>query len=121
MNEEIKQEIADASKEYIGSNVPFIIGTDYAKKENAIKKREQDAFDAGANFILSKWQESEKWRKVDDELPEVDDHLQHSIISLLVKCESGIYKTAVYHSSGRWLEPETELEVNDVIEWKPIT
>lgn len=91
------------------------------KKENAIKKREQDAFDAGANFILSKWQESEKWRKVDDELPEVDDHLQHSIISLLVKCESGIYKTAVYHSSGRWLEPETELEVNDVIEWKPIT
>ena len=33
------------------------------------------AFEQGANFIISEWQESERWRKVEEELPHFDDGL----------------------------------------------
>ena len=81
---------------------------------------EKDVFKAGANLILSKWQEAERWRKASEELPEIDDYLQHSVIAYLVKLDSGAYELAVYHAGGMWLESGTEYEL-EVTEWKPIT
>lgn len=31
-----------------------------------------EAVEHGANFILSKWQEAERWRSVEEELPEYE-------------------------------------------------
>lgn len=104
---------------------------EYCEQVNSVYN-EKDIFKAGANFALSKippimidiavekYKYLNRWRKVEEDLPEVDNHLQYSVVVFLVKLKFGIYNLAVYHSSGRWLEPETELDVNDVIEWKPI-
>ena len=71
-------------------------------------------------IILSKWQEAERWRKVEEELPDIDDYLQHSVVAYLVKLDSGAYALAVYHDDGIWLESGTEHDLN-VTEWKPIS
>lgn len=78
------------------------------------------AFVKGANFALSQLQHENRWRKVSEELPDIDDYLQHSVIAYLVKLDSGAYALAVYHADGIWLESGTEYEL-EVIEWKPIT
>lgn len=80
----------------------------------------RESFKAGASFILSKWQEAERWRKVGEHRPAVDEHLMYSY-TCLVRLESGAYAIAVYHSCGAWMEAGTEEYLDTVIEWKPIS
>lgn len=54
MSEEIKQLIEEEASKY--NVVSSIIDN-------------KKSFKAGANFILSKWQEANRWRKVEEELP----------------------------------------------------
>lgn len=75
---------------------------------------------SGCESILSKWQEAERWRKVGEHRPAVDEHLMYSY-TCLVRLESGAYAIAVYHSCGAWMESGTEEYLDTVIEWKPIS
>ena len=56
----------------------------YANDIVSSEKREfvSNIFKAGANFALSELEHANRWRKVSDELPEIDGH---SIQNVLVK------------------------------------
>lgn len=124
MTEELKQLIEEEAERYVLSEMYNV--TEHNKDtivEDTIQECNNDVkqgFKAGANFILSKWQEAERWRKVEEELPDIDDYLQHSVVAYLVKLDSGAYALAVYHADGIWLESGTEHDLN-VTEWKPIS
>lgn len=67
------------------------------------------------SIILSKWQEAERWRKVEEELPECRDN-DYQVLGLL---KNGEYKTI-------WVIKDSipQIEVFDyhgVTEWKPIS
>lgn len=88
--------------------------------ESCVRTAEIEGFKVGAFFILSKWQEAERWRKVGEHRPAVDEHLMYSY-TCLVRLESGAYAIAVYHLCGAWMESGTEEYLDTVIEWKPIS
>lgn len=111
MTEEIKKLIDEEAERYADSK-----GIYNQHGEDLLKM----GFKKGAFFILSQWQEAERWRKVEEELPDIDDYLQHSVVAYLVKLDSGTYALAVYHSDSIWLESGTEHDLN-VTEWKPIS
>lgn len=84
---------------------------------------EKDVFKAGASFILSKWQEAERWRKVEEELPEVKEFGVSDYV--LTKCDHESYQVAQYcknpyYPNGSWFNPDRELSITPV-EWKPIS
>lgn len=111
MTEEIKKLIEEEAERYADSK-----GI-YNQHGEALLKM---GFKKGANFILSKWREVERWRKVGEHRPAVDEHLMYSY-TCLVRLESGAYAIAVYHSCGAWMESGTEEYLDTVIEWKPIS
>lgn len=118
MNEEIKKLIEEEAKKY----------SERIKKNTSFKSNERIAATAGfargaiiiSDIILSKWQEAERWRKVGEYRPAIDEHLMYSY-TCLVRLESGAYAIAVYHSCGAWMESGTEEYLDTVIEWKPIS
>ena len=66
-------------------------------------------------IILSKWQEAERWRKVEEELPECRDN-DYQVLCLL---KNGEYETI-------WVIKDSlpQIEVfayHGVTEWKPIS
>lgn len=75
---------------------------------------------AGANFILSKWQESERWRKVEEKLPHFDDGL------VLVKVRNKNKENGIFLYDICYIDEETNTwgkryhTWEDIIEWKPI-
>ena len=69
-------------------------------------------------IILSKWQEAERWRKVEEELPEVFG--AGTSIPVLVKTKYGTYHVAVY-SKPHDDFIEIPYSVAGVTEWKPIS
>ena len=74
------------------------------------------AFEQGANFILSKWQESEKWRKVEEELPKNQD-------IVLVKTDNGCYMTAYLHGKESGFityGEEAYHSVGEITHWRPL-
>ena len=54
-------------------------------------------FKKGANFILSKWQEAEMWRKVSEKLPDPDIAVLCRMKSPNVIVEGFIYKHMIYY------------------------
>lgn len=69
----------------------------------------EEAFIAGASFILSKWQEANKWIKfASDDLPEIGKQI-------VCKSSSGRYHLAnpISHDGIHWL-------AENFTEWKPI-
>ena len=73
-------------------------------------------FKKGANFILSKWQEAERWRKVEEEPTNQD--------LVLVKTDKGCFATAYYHGKNSgWIVygDEAYKQFGNIIEWKPIS
>lgn len=109
MNEEIKQLIEEEALKYADSHTN---GTDDIAK--AFRGASRSAFKEGANLILSKWQEANRWRKVSEELPEYRDN-DYQVLGLL---KNGEYKTI-------WVIKDSipQIEVfayHGVIEWKPI-
>lgn len=70
----------------------------------------EDSFIAGGRFVLSKWQEANRWRKFGtDKLPEIGQQI-------VCKSSSGRYHLSnpISHDGIHWL-------AENFIEWKPIT
>ena len=68
MNENIKQLIekeCEAQKD--------IHWNDFGERADSASRLFDEAFAKGFNSCLSKWQEAERWRKVEEELPEDGD------------------------------------------------
>lgn len=85
-------------------------------------------------IILSKWQESERWRKVEEELPENNENLiikKESKLTtqpVLIKTVGGglfvDYRVKTVHENlDGWVEfwNWTRFNNNQVTEWKPIS
>lgn len=83
------------------------------------------AFEAGANFILEKWKEAERWRDVNEELPEITQNatssrlIDHKSDLVLVKTEYGGYDVAFYSPYfGDFIAGKAS--ISGVTHWKPI-
>ncbi|EGK04736.1 hypothetical protein [Dysgonomonas mossii] len=123
----IDQLIEEESNKYVSSTALIELGrfcyegtVTEREAEDMIETASQESFQTGARFVLSKWQEAERWRKVGEHRPAVDEHLMYSY-TCLVRLEFGAYAIAVYHSCGAWMESGTEEYLDTVIEWKPIS
>lgn len=115
MTEEIKKLIEAEAKDRFSHNV-FRAFTDI-EKNIAITE-----FKYGGLFVLSKWQEAERWRKVEEELPDPDIAVLCRMKSTNVIVEGFIYK----HNGIAKIETQPDFEFEDyadgeVIEWKPIS
>lgn len=67
-------------------------------------------------IILSKWQEAERWRKVEEE-PDNQD-------IVLVKTDKECFATAYYHGKNSgWVVygDEAYKQFGNIVEWKPIS
>lgn len=80
---------------------------------------EKDIFSAGAEFgynlCLSKWQEAERWRKVEEELPELKDDPYTINIRTIGKPIS---------VSTWYIRDEYDIQILEKVkgcEWKPIS
>lgn len=109
MNENIKKQIKEEAKKYAKTKtIP----------EAGYILNSRNGFVAGANFILSKWQEVERWRSVEEELPKA------SYDDLLLKGVDSFGDEAV--DVGYMHEPGTDVSnfisgnVIRVTHWKPI-
>lgn len=120
MNEEIKNLIEEEAENY----------SERIKKNTSFKSNERIAATAGfargatiiSEIILSKWQEAERWRKVEEELPDPDTSVLCRMKSPNVIVEGFIYK---YNGIAK-IETQPDFEFEDyangeVIEWKPIS
>lgn len=106
MTEEIKKLIEEEAERYADSK-----GI-YNQHGEALLKM---GFKKGANFVLSKWQESERWRKVSEELPEWNG--KEFILIVKKIGEYGvIYNIFPIHSEKSILFMK---DLSD--EWKPIS
>lgn len=112
MNEEIKKLIKEQAENY----------SERIKKNTSFKSNERIAAAAGftrgaiiiSEIILSKWQEAERWRKVEEELPEVNREPYH----ILVKSKVG-YQIIIICNYGAGIS--YQMEYFGVTEWKPIS
>lgn len=76
MNEEIKKLIEEEA-EKCAININYRNLPEYLDVMHLI-----ESFKEGANFIHSKWQEANRWRKVSEELPEVRDESYQILIRI---------------------------------------
>lgn len=106
MNEEIKQLIEEEAHKY-GEQC---VGNSY------VKYQADCGYRAGANFILSKWQEANRWRKMSEELPTED------IYVLIGNPKSSYYYVAKWYSKrNRFVDTRGHsIYYSDNLEWKPI-
>lgn len=117
MTEEIKKLIEEEAKNY-ASNINLKLISESTTDHNVRKYHSKRDFEKGAFLILSKWQEAERWRKVEEELPEVFG--AGTSIPVLVKTKYGTYHVAVY-SKPHDDFIEIPYSVAGVTEWKPIS
>lgn len=114
MTEEIKKLIVEQAENY----------SERIKKNTSLKSNERIAAAAGftrgaiiiSEIILSKWQEAERWRKVGEELPEVE-------VKVLAKDVNGNIFTAFLGIHG-WVNSERSEYVDfrtKITEWKPMS
>lgn len=114
MNEEIKNLIAEEADKY----------SERIKKNTSFKLNERIAATAGfargatiiSEIILSKWQEDERWRKVEEEPTNQD--------IVLVKTDKCCFATAYYHGKNiGWIVygDEAYKQFGNITEWKPIS
>lgn len=98
------------------------------KKNTSFKSNERIAASAGfargativSEIILSKWQESERWRKVSEELPEVSNYKDLKC-DFLAKTDYG-YDIVTYYNDPKFLVGWFANAIRrNVIEWKPIS
>lgn len=114
MTEEIKKLIEEEAEKHIGRNVVF--GCAPIETHEGFRKR---AFIDGASFILHQ----NRWRKVEEELPDVKEFGVSDYV--LTKCDYESYQVAQYcknpyYPNGSWFNPDRELSITPV-EWKPIS
>lgn len=111
MNKEIKQLIENEAREYA-----FQQYKDDEFTETILFNETINDFKAGANFILSKWQEANRWRKVSEELPKVKN--EHYFINIKRSDSDIRIETLTVFSEME--DVKGYLEFNNVTEWKPI-
>ena len=110
MNEEIKQLIEEEA-EKCAININYRNLPEYLDVMHLI-----ESFKEGANFIHSKCQEAERWRKVEEE-PDNQD-------IVLVKTDKECFATAYYHGKNSgWVVygDEAYKQFGNIVEWKPIS
>lgn len=74
----------------------------------------------GFKKCLSKWQEAERWRKVEEELPEVSNYKDLKC-NFLAKTDYG-YDIVTYYNDPKFLVGWFANAIRrNVIEWKPIS
>mgnify|MGYP001191689620 CR=1 FL=1 len=108
--EDIKKAIEGEYLEYLHGTTDekeFLNNNDLLPFKDAVK-----ACEITASFIFSKWEESERWRKVEEELPECNK-------DVLVKVTHNEY---VHYLVDRYIYHEWQEYYLDgcIIEWKPI-
>jgi len=87
--------------------------------ENEIHNAIADKAMLCANFILSQWQEAERWREVSEELPEYS-------MRLLVKFKEigingNLWSIANYnHLENKWFVEDKFYRQFEITHWKPI-
>lgn len=122
MDKDIKKLIAEeAHKHWSASSYKEAAEEAQAKNDmcqtSAMARKVSFAsFKEGANFILSKWQEAERWRKVEEEPTNQD--------LVLVKTDKGCFATAYYHGKNSgWIVYGNEAykQFGNITEWKPIS
>lgn len=110
---DIEKRIKEASKEYAKTKTNVDAGYILNSKL---------AFEAGANSILSKWQESERWRDVKEELPSSKNGFVDELV--IVRCrnknkEDGIWVYDICSfDSESWSKRNHTWET--ITHWKPI-
>lgn len=110
MTEEIKKLIEEEAERYAQTVLPYMRNQSLYTHEMAYA----DCVKHGASFILHK----NRWRKVEEELPEVFG--AGTSIPVLVKTKYGTYHVAVY-SKPHDDFIEIPYSVAGVTEWKPIS
>lgn len=108
MNEEIKRLIEGEAKIFV-KNTPNTCS-------NFVEYGFTKGAEFGYNLCISKWQEAERWRKVEEEPTNQD--------IVLVKTEKGCFATAYYHGKNSgWIVygDEAYKQFGNIIEWKPIS
>lgn len=117
---DLQEHIREKAKAYSGS----VMEDEY----NPLRKYTSDdlieemecAFEQGANFVLSKWQEAERWIPVNERLPHFDDWL------VLVKVRNKNKENGIFLYDICYIDEETNTwgkrhhTWEDIIEWKPI-
>lgn len=85
----IDQLIEEESNKYVSSTALIELGrfcyegtVTEREAEDMIETASQESFQTGARFVLSKWQEANRWRKVSEELPEVRDESYQILIRI---------------------------------------
>ena len=73
----------------------------------------EDSFIAGGRFVLSKWQEENRWRKVEEEMLKVKSELYF----IVAQCKTS-YQIIRICDFGAGVPHQ--IEYFGVIEWKPI-
>ena len=75
-----------------------------------------EAFYDGFNSCLSKWQEAERWRKVEEELPKEYENV-------IIKTNKGEYHVAYLRSTpdNHFNNFSNEWFLDEVDKWKPLT
>jgi len=105
MENKIKQQIEEEAHKY-GEQC---VGDSY------VKYKADNGFTAGANFVLSKWQEAERWREVGkDEYPEVNK----DILLKGFNMDEPDYDIGYLHTGNSKIFVSGEL--TEVTHWKPI-
>lgn len=112
--EDIKKAIEEEAKKEAWNHGEATVGDPYVKYQADCGFRAGASF--ATDFILSKWEESERWRKVEEELPEKG-------VEVIVTRTDGIRMLA-------WLDEDSEpffnvsgneeYFIDDIHSWKPI-
>lgn len=114
MNEEIKQLIEEEYKRIISSLSPLDRQAKVMDSQYYWENHFRDGFNQATSFILSKWQEANRWRKVSEELPDMG-------FRVLIKNNFNVIHMGYIDTVGDWrycLNNTTMLD--KPIEWKPI-
>lgn len=122
MNEEIKKLIEAEVKDYTCSVIRNEFNPLRKYTANDLIEEIECAVEYVAKFILSKWQEAERWRKVEEDLPDPD-----IVVLCRMKYPNVIVEGFIYKHNGiAKIETQPDFEFEDyangeVVEWKPIS
>ena len=115
MTEEIKK----LTKNDLLSWIKEFLNLDYTDEQimaDAYYLKLMEVYEYGYKNCLSKWQEAERWRKVEEE-PDNQD-------IVLVKTDKECFATADYHGKNSgWIVygDEAYKQFGNIVEWKPIS
>lgn len=114
--EEIKKQIEEEAERHASSVPSYMKSVNNYTHEQAYA----DCVQHGANFILSKWQDSERWRKVEEELPPLGEPVwlkDENAERNYSKYDSGVRRE--YDTQDGWYWDNTK-STRNYTHWRPI-